>query len=113
MRPEWLNILGESPMDAVLSTTARPWLAPESLTRVYRALGALVRPGGVFLHGDHRTCGPHLPSCQKVVQTVQERVRIEAFERRGLEDWDRWWQTLQAEASLAALVAERERCFSG
>jgi SAM-dependent methyltransferase len=72
----------------VLSTTALHWRAPEHLTRVYRELGQLVRPGGVFLNGDNLKFGPHLPSFQKVAQTMKERTRIEAFERRGLEDRD-------------------------
>jgi SAM-dependent methyltransferase len=111
MRPEWVSKLGELQVDAVLSTTALHWLAPEYLTRVYRELGELVRPGGVFLNGDNLKFGPHLPSFQKVAQTMKERVRIDAFERRGLEDWESWWKALQAEPSLKELFAERERRF--
>ena len=48
MSPDWVDKLGESQVDAVLSTTALHWLAPEYLTRVYRELGELVRPGGCF-----------------------------------------------------------------
>jgi SAM-dependent methyltransferase len=110
--PEWVGELAESQLDAVLSTTALHWLAPEYLTRVYRELGQLVRPGGVFLNGDNLQFGPHLPSFQKVAQTMKERTRIDAFERRGLEDWENWWTALQAEPSLAELFAERARRFA-
>jgi trans-aconitate methyltransferase len=51
--PEWVDKLGELQVDAVLSTTALHWLAPEYLTRVYRELGEVMRPGGVFLNGDN------------------------------------------------------------
>jgi SAM-dependent methyltransferase len=112
MTPEWVGKLGASQVDAVLSTTALHWLAPEYLTRVYRELGQLVRPGGVFLNGDNLKFGPHLPSFEKIAQTMKERTRIEAFERRGLEDWDSWWKVLQAEPSLRELFAERERRFA-
>jgi SAM-dependent methyltransferase len=112
MGPEWVSKLGVLEVDAVLSTTALHWLAPEYLTRLYRELGELVRPGGVFLNGDNLKFGPHLPSLQKVAQTMKERTRLDAFERRGLEDWDSWWQALQAEPALKALFAERERRFS-
>ena len=112
MTPEWIGRLGESQLDAVLSTTALHWLAPEYLTRVYRELGQVVRPGGVFLNGDNLKFGPHMPSFQKVAQTMKDRTRIEAFERRGLEDWDAWWKALQMEPSLKELFAERERRFS-
>lgn len=112
MTPEWVGRLGASQVDAVLSTTALHWLAPEYLTRVYRELGELVRPGGVFLNGDNLKFGPQLPSFQKVAQALTERTRIEAFERRGLEDWENWWKALQAEPSLKELFAERERRFA-
>jgi SAM-dependent methyltransferase len=111
MTPEWVGKLGEARFDAVLSTTALHWLAPEYLTRVYRELGQLLRPGGVFLNGDNLKFGPHLPSFQKVAQAMKERRRVEAFERQGLEDWERWWEALQAEPSLRELFAERERRF--
>jgi SAM-dependent methyltransferase len=109
---EWVSKLGVLEVDAVLSTTALHWLPPEHLTRLYRELGELVRPGGVFLNGDNLKFGPHLPSFQKVAQTIKERRRLDAFERRGLEDWESWWKALQAESSLKALFAERERRFS-
>ncbi|MDQ3830747.1 MAG: class I SAM-dependent methyltransferase [Candidatus Tectomicrobia bacterium] len=107
-----MSKLGVLEVDAVLSTTALHWLAPEYLTRLYRELGELVRPGGVFLNGDNLKFSPHLPSFQKVAQVMKERTRTDAFERRGLEDWESWWQALQAEPSLQALFAERERRFS-
>jgi len=109
---EWVGKLGELQIDAVLSTTALHWLSPEYLTRVYRELGELVRPGGVFLNGDNLKFGPHVPSFQKVAQTMKERTRVDAFERRGLEDWETWWKALQAEAPLKELFAERERRFA-
>ncbi len=50
---DWVNALGESQFDAVLSTTALHRLPPEHLLAVYKQLGALVRPGGVVLNGDN------------------------------------------------------------
>jgi SAM-dependent methyltransferase len=110
--PEWVSKLGEPQIDAALSTTALHWLPPEYLTRVYRELGQLIRPGGVFLNGDNLKFGPHAPSFQKVAQTMKERTRQDSFERRGLEDWESWWKALQAEPALQELLAERERRFS-
>jgi hypothetical protein len=66
----------------------------------------------VFLNGDNLKFGPHLPSFQKVAQTMKERTQLDSFERRGQEDWDTWWKALQAEPSLKALLAERERRFA-
>jgi SAM-dependent methyltransferase len=112
MTPEWVSKLGASQFDAVLTTTALHWLAPGYLTRLYRELGELVRSGGVFLNGDNLKFGPHLPSFQKVAQTMKEQTRIESFERGGKEDWEAWWKALQAEVSLKELFAERERRFA-
>jgi SAM-dependent methyltransferase len=112
MTPEWVSKLGEAQLDAVLTTTALHWLAPEYLTRVYRELGELVRPGGVFLNGDNLKFGPHLPSFQKVAQRMKEQTRLESFDREGKEDWEAWWKALQAEVTLKELFAERERRFA-
>jgi hypothetical protein len=60
---------------AVLSSTALHWLEPEPLTRRYRDLGRLLRPGGVFLSGDHMAFGPALPTLAATVwQALSNRV---------------------------------------
>lgn len=112
MKPDWVSHLETSSVDAVLSTTALHWLAPEYLTRVYRELGDLIRPGGVFLNGDNMTFAPHLPSFQQLSEIVRQRRDEEAFKRQGLEDWQSWWDALAAEPALKELFAERERRFA-
>jgi trans-aconitate methyltransferase len=110
--PEWLSHLGAAQVDAVLSTTALHWLPAEQLIRVYRELGQLVRPGGVVLNGDHLKFEPSMASFQQVADAVKARVQDDAFTRRGIEDWEGWWQALRAETALADLFAERERRFA-
>ncbi|MEM7134768.1 MAG: class I SAM-dependent methyltransferase [Chloroflexota bacterium] len=51
--PAWVEKVGESQVDAVLSTTALHWLRTPDLVRVYHELGQLIRPGGLFLNGDN------------------------------------------------------------
>src|SRR5262249_19184882 len=51
--PAWIEQLSETQVDAVLSTTALHWLDAGPLARLYGQLGALVRPGGIVLNGDH------------------------------------------------------------
>ena len=63
-------------VDAVLSTTALHWLSGEHLVALYRQLGALVRPGGVFLNGDNMDFGPDLPTIQRFAQDAQ-RSRLD------------------------------------
>jgi SAM-dependent methyltransferase len=109
---DWVEMLGEPQVDAVLSTTALHWLTPAELVRVYHELGRLVRPGGVFLNGDDMAFGPELPSFQRLAQQFHEQWSDEAFAARGIESWDEWWDALGREASMAPLLAERERRFA-
>jgi trans-aconitate methyltransferase len=108
---EWLTRLGTTQVDAVLSTTALHWLPVEYLVQLYLQLGQLVRPGGVFLNGDHFKFVPHLQTFQQVADTVKQRRRDDAFIRRGVEDWEQYWDAMAAEPALQALFAERERRF--
>jgi trans-aconitate methyltransferase len=112
MTAEWSAEIGEAQFDAVLSTTALHWLAPEHLIRLYGQLGQLVRPGGVVLNGDHMKFRPSMETFQRVADTVKAHRQEDAFTRRGVEDWTTWWQALEAEPALRDLFAERERRFA-
>jgi SAM-dependent methyltransferase len=109
---EWVDQLGETQVDAVLSTTALHWLPAAHLMRVYRQLGELVRPGGVVLNGDNMKFRPSMATFQRVADAVKARQQEDAFKQRGVEDWAGWWQALAAEPALTGLLAERERRFS-
>jgi SAM-dependent methyltransferase len=110
--PGWADALGVERVDAVLSTTALHWLTADQLARVYRRLGQLVRPGGVFLNGDHMKFGPHLPGFRAVADAVKAARLEDAHGRRGVESWQAWWDALAQEPGAAALLAERERRFA-
>src|SRR6202034_3999190 len=52
----WSSRLGLEagrPVDAVVSTTALHWLSAAELRKLYVTLAGLLRPGGLFLDGDH------------------------------------------------------------
>src|SRR5258708_22150877 len=51
--PAWLSLLDVTLVDVVLTTTALHWLQPEALLPLYQQLATLIRPGGLFLNGDH------------------------------------------------------------
>lgn len=111
--PTWVEQMGESSVDAVLSTTALHWLRTPDLVRVYRELGQLIRPGGIFLNGDNMKFGPQLPSLQTLAKTVRERQWLdESFASMGVENWSQWWDALGEEAGMTELLAERDRRFS-
>jgi SAM-dependent methyltransferase len=105
--------LGGRQLDAVLSTTALHWVSPGTLARVYRELGQLMRPGGVFLNGDHMAYSPDRPTIRDLAMGTRERRRTETTEAKpNAETWEGWWQAVAAEPALAELHAERERRFA-
>lgn len=106
------DTLGVEHVDAVLSTTALHWLPTENLVQVYQQLGELVRPGGVFMNGDHIKFAPHLSAFQEVAKSTRKRQEKAAFEEQGGEDWKHWWDELAAIPGTEPLFAERERRFS-
>jgi SAM-dependent methyltransferase len=107
----WTTKLNLAQVDAVLSTTALHWLPAAQLVRVYQDVGRLLRPGGVFLNGDHMHFGPLLPTFQTLTRRLYERTVRASFARGGVDDWQGWWSALAAEPELAELFAERERRF--
>jgi SAM-dependent methyltransferase len=108
---DWIEQLGETTVDAVLSTTALHWLSPEALVRTYRHLGDVVREGGVVLNGDNIPFVPHLPTFGRIGQAIFDRASHTAFAERGVEDWARWWEALENEPGLAELFALRRQRF--
>lgn len=111
--PGWLEALGETQVDVALSTTALHWLPPAQLVGLYRDLGRLVRPGGLFLNGDNMAFGPDLPTFQRLSQHARDNDwSDESFAARGIETSEAWWDALRREPSLAPLLAERERRFA-
>jgi len=109
----WLEALKEPQLDAVLSTTALHWLSAEQLLGVYRDLGRLLRPGGVFLNGDNMAFGPDLPAFQQLARHRQDHEwSDESFAARGIETAENWWDALAREPSLGPLLAERKRRFA-
>jgi SAM-dependent methyltransferase len=112
--PTWSQLLGDTPLDAVLSTTALHWLSGDMLARVYRQLGQCLRPGGVFLNGDNMRFAPHLETFHRVTEAHKQQVYATSFAhpQHGTEDWEQWWAAARAEPVFAALIAERERRFA-
>lgn len=111
--PGWAERLDVEQVDAVLSTTALHWLDAGALAEVYRRLGHLLRPGGVVLNGDHMTFPPSLPAFRVLSEKIAERQRADAFDRRGEDNWSKWWTALAEQPGMESLVVERERRFAG
>jgi SAM-dependent methyltransferase len=92
--------------DAVVSTTALHWMNRGQLSRLITELARLVRPGGVFVNGDHVEDGDLQPRLDRLTRAVHS-----ARERRthagGNEDWQAWWSAVETAPELADLVRER------
>ena len=111
--PGWQAELGIEPgreVDAVVSTTALHWLTAAELSELYRVLAGLLRPGGLFLDGDHlkldEAQSPVLARLDRALEEAEGRRR---FPEGHAEDWRQWWQAVAADSVLAAAAAERER----
>jgi len=93
-------------LDAAVSTTALHWLDPDDLARVYRTLADRLRPGGVFVNGDHVMTG------DPVLDELAVLVREGRAARAGVtenEDWGAWWAAVAADPELAGLFGERSQ----
>lgn len=107
--PRWPSRLPTGrPPDAVVSTTALHWLTEDALRAFYRALAGVLRPGGVFLNGDHlrenRETAPVLDRLGRALSELEDQRR---FPGGHAESWAGWWDAVTADPALAPLAAER------
>jgi len=114
--PGWASELGVEPgrqVDAVVSTTALHWLNAAELRELYRVVASLLRPGGLFLDGDHlrldETQNPVLARLEQTLEETEDRRRFPDGHDGHAEDWRQWWQAVAADPVLAGAAAERER----
>jgi SAM-dependent methyltransferase len=112
----WSSRLGLEagrPVDAVVSTTALHWLSAAELHDLYVTLAGLLRPGGLFLDGDHlhedETASPVLGQLDRALEAREARRRYPDGRADGAENWDEWWQAVAADPALAEAAAERSR----
>jgi SAM-dependent methyltransferase len=108
-----LSLEAGRPVDAVVSTTALHWLSAVELRELYVTLAGLLRPGGLFLDGDHlqedQTSSPVLAGLDRVLEERESRRRYPDGRPGGVENWDEWWQAVAADPALAEAAAERSR----
>lgn len=106
LRSRW-HVPAEIPVQAAVSTTALHWLQPAALEALYRHLGTVLSPGGVFVNGDNMefpAAEPRLAAAARAVRETREPVATDPG-----ESWEGWWEAVEQEPGLAAEVAERSR----
>jgi hypothetical protein len=96
---------------ALVSTTALHWLLPGELAEFYGAAGALLKPGGIVMNGDHMRFDSRWPTLAEVAKSVRQRIEREAV-ANGEDDWAAWWKRAGAIPRLAELKARRDAFFS-
>ena len=109
--PGWARSAGlDRAADAAVSTTALHWIPAEALAGVYSELASVLRPGGLFLDGDHlREDEGSFPELARLGRVLTEREEQRGAAAVGSEDWKGWWQAATSDPTLAAQAAERER----
>jgi SAM-dependent methyltransferase len=98
--------------DAAVSTTALHWLSPEELTGLFERLAHILRPGGVFINGDHMTFGHDQSRIETAVSRVRDKASAEP-RPTGVETWTEWWAAVEADPTLAQFVEERRSRWGG
>ncbi|GAB1818286.1 class I SAM-dependent methyltransferase [Herbidospora sp. RD11066] len=107
--PGWSAVAGlPRPADAAVSTTALHWLPEEPLSLVYRELSTVLRPGGVFLNGDHMQ-SPEGTRLAALERAVAGRATDRRFPGGRPEDWAAWWAAVEEDPGLTALCEDREK----
>ncbi|TWD82145.1 methyltransferase family protein [Kribbella amoyensis] len=110
--PDWDEVLGADPVDAVCSATALHWLDPADLTTLAQTLATRIRPGGVFLNADTMRLGPtEVPRLDELAVALRDQIWTDSH-AAGVEDWATWWNAAAEEPAFAGLLAERERRFA-
>jgi SAM-dependent methyltransferase len=104
--PGWAAELDlDRPADAAVSTTALHWLPEPGLRTAYAELASVLRPGGLFLNGDHLDVGES--TLHRLERALDKRATQRRFGEDGPEDWRQWWDAAAADPALAELVAAR------
>lgn len=107
----WLDglTLNRAP-DAVVSTTALHWLPEPELRELYACIAGLLRPGGLFLDGDHfRESPDQAPVLARLGRAIPDLEYRRRFAGGDPENWHDWWAAAAADPELGPLVRDRSR----
>ena len=106
LRSRW-SAAAEGPVAAAVSATALHWLQPDALAGLYRHLGTVLKPGGVFVNGDGMAFPAAESRLAQAARAIREQRETEAA--GSAEPWEQWWAAIETEPGLAVEVAERNR----
>src|SRR5215472_2515381 len=101
-----------APVDAALSTTAMHWLSPGEQAGFFARLASLLRPGGLFVNGDHLSFDRDQQRIGAAARALQEEEAARDAAHPA-ETWNEWWQAVESEPGFAALAEERRSRWGG
>ncbi|MFF2392633.1 class I SAM-dependent methyltransferase [Nocardia sp. NPDC058114] len=107
----WLDALDlERVPDAFVSTTALHWMNRDPLRALIKTCAQALKPGGLFVDGDHLYEGPGGTRLDALGKSMTAR-RAERRGTAGAEDWAAWWDAVNRAPELADLVRARDGGF--
>lgn len=83
----WVEVVSD-PANAAVSATALHWLSPQQLINVYKHLGKILCPGGIFLNADH--VSSRCSSIQAGWQKHRDHMRSNE-PCKDADDWEGFW----------------------
>ncbi|NLU84842.1 class I SAM-dependent methyltransferase [Rhodococcus sp. HNM0569] len=96
--------------DAYVSSTALHWMDAGPLRTVFAECARTIAPGGVLVDADHLYEGAAAPGLDDLLRALTAR-RAQRRGTRQAEDWQAWWDAVDAAPELAELVRERAGGF--
>lgn len=109
---QWQKAVAEEGFAGAVSTTALHWLWPADLVSLFAEVAGILRPGGVFLDGDHFRFDGRAPHIAGWAADHDRLTQDEAF-AQGAPTWERWWTSLSERPGHDSRAAERDRRFAG
>jgi len=98
--------------DAAISTTALHWLSPSELVEMLSKLTRILRPGAVFVNGDHLTFDSDQSRISNAVNQIRQNIEG-GPQPSGAETWTEWWTAIEADPAFADLVTEHKSRWGG
>jgi SAM-dependent methyltransferase len=83
----WVDNIS-TPVDAVVSATALHWFSEHHLSKLYKRIADVMRPGGIFLNADH--VGSESEAIQMAWEQSRQEMRIGESDQNA-DDWDGFW----------------------
>jgi SAM-dependent methyltransferase len=102
--PGWADGFADQCVSAVVTSTALHYPSVPILAGIYQRCASLLRPGGMFVNGDHLVA--ETPGLQSVATVIG--ARADDVEE-GRDTWAQWWEGVADQPEFAELLARRVR----